>query len=57
MYCRETGEYVGMNCNDRTKDRFWAWSGTREQARNARRVFGIGPEFAVYLDGNEVSRV
>lgn len=53
MYCRETKTYVGMQCSSRTKDRFWAWSGTREQASNARRVFGIGPEFRVYPDGKE----
>lgn len=57
MYCRETREYVGMSCSTRTMDRFWAWSGTREQAKNAARVFGIGPEFVVYLDGQEVERV
>lgn len=54
MYCRETRTYIGMDCSTTTKDRFWAWSGTREQARNARSVFGIGEEFQVFTDGQEV---
>lgn len=54
MYDRETRTYIGMDCSKRTRDRFWAWSGTRQQAENAVAVFGIGAEFRVYRDGSEV---
>lgn len=53
IYCRERRVYLHQSGQGTTPSRFWAWSGTRAQAANCIREFGVPGEFRVYLDGKE----
>lgn len=53
MYDAGRGVYVYMTGRGETPDRFWAWSGTPAQARNARKMFGISDRFVTVEDGRE----
>lgn len=53
LYDPLTGEYVDQFCKGTTTTRFDAWTGTPQQAENAREKFNLPDRFLLYVDGNE----
>lgn len=53
LYCAETRMYVNHTGTGQTADRFWAWTGTREQAMNCARLFDVPSSFRAIRDGDE----